>query len=423
MNRSAMMMCMVAGVVGVASTWAMADWPGYRGVGAQGIATAKAGPESLSGLKEIWRVPLGEAFGEIAVAGDKAVVLGKRGDDEMAMALDAKTGKELWATRIDKTVKEKQGGDGPRTTPAIDGGKAYVYGTYMKLYCLDLETGAEVWKHEVLPEFGGKQIGGISTWGNAVSPTVVDDVVIVEGGGKEKGILAFDKTTGKLVWASTSDLVTHASPTVATIAGQKQVICFMQSGLVSVEPKTGSVLWKFAHPYKVSTAASAVVGGKNGDIVYCSAGYGVGAAGCRVTRDGDKWTATKLWRTEAEDNENHGNQNHWSTPVAFGGYVYGLYGHNDPKGNLSCVDIETGKPAWIQKGIGTQGGVILVGDKLVVHDTAGELVLVAASPDAYKELGRVSEFKGKSWIGPSYSDGNIFARSATEGACFAVDVK
>ncbi len=404
---------LAAACLAALSSGVFADWPGFRGVNNAGAATEQVVPEKLVSLKEIWRIPLGEAFSEIAVAGDKAVVFGQRGGDEAAVGLDAGTGKELWVTVIDKTLKEENG-DGPRTTPAIDEGRVYVYGTFLKLYCLDLASGKEIWKHDIVGEYGGRLTGSIKTWGNAASPMVVDDVVIVEGSGVDRGILAFDKKSGVLVWGSTSEAATHATPTVATILGQKQVICFMQSGLVSVEPKGGMVLWRLAHPYKLSTGASPVVGGKNGDIVYCSAGYGVGGAACRITHEGGEWAAKPLWRTEGQ------NQSQWSTPVYYEGYLYGLFGQYEAKGPLACVDMETGLVRWSERGFGTQGGLIRVGDKLLVQMPTGVLVLVAASPQGYRELGRVREFGGRSWMAPAYSEGRIYARTTTEGACFEV---
>lgn len=403
--------CIVSALALGVGSFALADWPGFRGTDNQGVAQIKAVPETLTaaGLKELWRVPLGASFGQFAVVGNNALVFVERGEDEFVTCLDARTGKERWATRLDKTIKDDHG-NGPRSTPAIDGKHVYVYGTNRKLACLDLGTGKMVWEHDIAGKFsGGANLG----WGSAASPIVVDGLVIVVGGGKGQGILAFDKTSGKLAWAATDERFTHATPTIATIAGTKQVICFMNSGMVSVEPATGKVLWRFAHPYKVSTAASPIVGGKNGDVVYCSAAYGVGAAACRVSKDGETWTATKLWATA-------GNKlgNHWSTPVCFDGYVYGLFGHDDGKGPLACVDIETGEVKWSEANFGSQGGITRLGDKLLVHTPKGELVLVAADPAAFKELGRVAEFKGKNWTADAVSDGKIFARSDVEGACF-----
>lgn len=406
-------LCIASALVLSLSSFALADWPGFRGADNQGVAQIATVPDKLApaDLKELWRVPLGASFGQFAVAGKDVLVFVERGEDEFVTKLDPDTGKELWATRLDKSIKEGNG-NGPRSTPAIDAGRVYVYGTNRKLACLDLAAGNIVWQHDVVAESDGNPKAGLGPWGSAASPVIVGDLVIVVGGGKGHGIVAFDKTTGKLAWAATDDTLTHATPTVATIAGQKQVICFMTSGLVSVDPASGKVLWRFAHPFKTSTASSPVVGGKDGDIVYCSAAYQVGAAACRVSKDGDTWKATKLWATPGK------SLSHWSTPVYFDGYVYGLFGHADKNGPLACVDIETGNVKWSQAGFGSQGGITRLGDKLLVHTPKGELVLVAAAPAAFKELGRVPEFKGQNWTAPAVSDGRIYARSCTEGACF-----
>jgi outer membrane protein assembly factor BamB len=380
-------------------SWA-ADWPGYRGPGTDGVAAA-ASLNKLA-LTPVWKASTGDAFGQIAVTGDRALMMTERGDDEVCLCLNAATGQETWATRIGKTIKDANG-DGPRSTPTIDGQFVYCQGTYLKLACLDLQTGKEVWKHDLVAEMGGKPLG----WGNAASPRVVGDVVLVVGGGRGKGICAFNKTTGELAWARTDEKYTHATPTVATILGKLQVICFMQSGLVSVDPANGQVLWTFKHPYKASTAASPVVGGKDGDIVYCSAGYGVGAAACRITHDDQGWSAKTLWSTPGK------NLSHWSTPVYYDGCLYGLFGHNDNNGPLACLDIQTGKVLWTQPGFGSQGGLVLVGDKLLVQTPKGALVLAKASPDGYQELGRSDILPPKDWTAPTFVDGNVYARNSS----------
>ena len=75
-----------------------------------------------------------------------------------------------------------------------------------------------------------------------------------------------------------------------------------------MEPKTGKELWRYNFNYSTSTAASPVV---SGDIVYCSAGYGVGAGAARITKSGDTFTATEIYRMRG----NKPLANHWSTPV------------------------------------------------------------------------------------------------------------
>jgi outer membrane protein assembly factor BamB len=390
-----------------------ADWPNYRGPGHDGVAEATA-LNQLS-VTPAWKVPMGDSFGQIAVSGGKLFLTAERGADEFCVALDAGTGQEAWATRMDKTIKDGNG-NGPRSTPAIDGKHVYVLSTYLTLSCLEVETGKEVWKRDLMKEHAASAL----RWGSASSPVVVEDLVLVTGGGSGKGISAFNKTTGAPVWAKSEEKYTYATPTLATIKGKQQAICFMESGLVSIDPKTGEILWTFAHPKAVATAASPVVGGKEGDIVYCSAGYNIGAAACRITKEGDKWSAAPLWRSDRQA------QQTWSTAVHRDGYIYGLYGHNDNNGPLACMDIETGQVKWSQRGFGSQGGLILAGDKLLIQ-SKGDLVLAPASPEAYKELGRVNVLKAKNWTAPTLANGLVYLRNsslagtAAEAVCLKLE--
>jgi outer membrane protein assembly factor BamB len=408
--RTTSVIIMLAAMIGAgaAAGGAEGDWPGYRGPNAAGVCAPATPLPTLDAAtwKEAWRLTLGASFSEIAVAGDRALVFVTRDGGEAVVCLNARTGKELWATRIADQTSQDGNGQGPRATPAVCDGKVYVSGSSMALVCLDLATGAEVWRREVANDYAGRKI----QWGPAASVVIADDVAVVVGGGPGKGILGFERTTGKLAWGVTDEVHTHATPTVATIHGQPQVICFMVSGLVAVAPKTGAVLWRFPLPFNTSTAASAVVGGKHGDIVYCSAGYGVGAAAGRVTKAGEQWTVQPLWRNKV--------QNHWASGVQRDGFLYCLDGFKNDKCPLICLDLETGATRWSQPGFGSQGGLILVGDKLLVQTPAGHLVLVAAAPAAYQELGRLPLFQGKQcWIAPAFAHGAIFTRSTTESVC------
>lgn len=388
------------------------DWPQYRGPSHDGST-----PETIQktwpaeGPKVIWKIPLGNSFGSFAVAGDKACVFQEKPiGEESCVAYNAGTGDELWSVIVDKTIHESEGGNGPRSTPTIDGDHVYVYGTNLKLICLAASSGQMVWSHDIAAEFGGKQLH----WGNAASPIIEGDLVIVAGGGAGQTFLAFDKKTGNLAWKSGDEKITHATPVPATIAGVRQIIFFMQSGLVALKPESGEVLWKQAFPYAVSTAASPVVGG---DVVYCSAGYGVGGGAYQIQKDGDHFTSKELWRTPGS------HMSHWTTPVYHDGFLYGLYGFKQFKTEpLKCVEIQTGKEVWSQDGFG-QGGLVLVDGNLLVQGDQGQLVLIKATPDGYTELARAHPLAGKCWTMPVVADGKVYCRSDHEGMCLDVSAK
>ena len=392
-----------------------ADWPQYRGPTSDGKS-----PDSVNakwaegGPKVVWKVPVGESFGTFAVAGDRAFIFVSRGDEEGVACLDAKTGKEQWFTLLGKTTFDRMGGKGPRTTPTVVGDKVYALGTYFNLVCLNAADGKQVWAHDLAKEHAAQnETNGIVQWGNAGSPVVEGDLVIVAAGGPEQTFLAFDKASGKLAWKSGTEKITHATATPATIHGVRQLIFFVQSGLVSVEPKTGKELWRFAFPFNVSTASAPVVGGEQGDIVYCAAAYNVGSAACRVAKNGDAFAATELWKIKGNENGNH-----WMTPVYHEGHLYGLYGHRGRgQAKLECRELATGKVKWSEEAPGAGGAITMAGKQLIVQHENGQIVVVDPSPEGFKKVAEAQPLKGKAWSMAVVANGRIYARTDKEGVC------
>jgi outer membrane protein assembly factor BamB len=405
---------LLTAVLGASAAMA-GEWPEYRGPTHDGVSTEQLKPWAGE-PKVLWKLKIGDGLGTFAIAGGKAYLYALEGGRESCIALDAATGKPLWATPIDKTTQDRSGEPAPRSTPAVDGDRVYVMSTFLKLACMNTANGKVIWGHDLNTEFQGQQsTSGIKNWGSAQSPAIDGDLVFVVGGGPGKSLMAFDKKTGRLAWARGDEKLTHATPAIATIQGVRQVIFFVQSGLVACETTTGKELWRYAVPFSTSTAASPVV---SGDIVYCSAGYSKnGGTACKIAKLGTQLTATKMWYTEKK------NINHWSTPVCKDGYLYGLFGFKQFKTEpLKCVEIATGKEMWSQDGFG-QGGVQLVGDHLVVQGDEGQIVLVDAAPQGYHEVGKTQPLQGKCWNMPVVSDGKLYARSITEAVCLDVSGK
>lgn len=406
-----------------AFTLPAADWPAYRGPLGNGITSETLNPWPASGPKQIWKVPTPRGFSSFSVAGGRVFTLmvnqGAGGNVEQLVALDANTGKTLWAFDIGPAVYDRggddgapdnRGGDGPRSTPAVSGNRVYVYSQDLVLHCVDTATGKPVWSKDILKEFQGRNIG----WRSAMSPVVDGDFVFVAGGGQGASMLAFNKNTGQLLWKTGNERITHATPVVATLHGVRQIIYFMQSGLVSVSVVDGRELWRFPYKFNVSTAASPVV---CDDIVYCSAGYGVGGGACRITKEGNQFKATPLWQVPGDTKV----ANHWSTPVYKDGYLYGMFSFKQyGRGPMKCVDVKTGEIKWEKPGFGA-GHIILAGNKLVALADDGHVVLVDPSPEGYKELARYKAVSGKCWTTPALSNGRLYVRSTVEGVC--LDVK
>jgi outer membrane protein assembly factor BamB len=400
-----------------------ADWPNYRGPNWDGKTSEAIRTDwPKDGPRVVWKQHLGDgSFGTFAVVGDRAYVLTSRALKEGLLCLDANTGKEQWYVPLGKTIQDRQGGDGPRTTPTVAGGKVYVLGTYFNLACFDATDGKPVWSHDLDKEYQAQNdTNGIVQWGNAGSPIVEGDLVIVAGGGgKDQTFLAFEKDSGKLAWKGGTEKVTHATGTPATPHGVRQIIFFVQSGLVSVEPKTGKELWRYKFPFNVSSASAPIVGGPDGDIVYCAAGYNVGSGACRVSKNGDSFDAKEIWRLRGNENANH-----WTTPVYHDGQLYGIFGHRGRgAATLECRDITTGAVKWSQPSVAAGGATTMAAGKLIWQEEDGKLVVVDPSPAGYKELARAQPLKGKAWSMAVVSNGRIFARTDTDGICLDVAVE
>ncbi len=405
-----------------------ADWPSYNGADSN-----RASPDAIAktdwggdGPAVLWKAETPAGFSSFTVADGIATTLVMREIDginqETCVAYNAVTGKEGWATpvgifRVDHDggnsgAKNNSGGDGPRSTPTLHEGKVYALSSDLAIHCLDAKTGKVLWKHDLVKEFNGRNI----KWENAASPLVEGDGVYVCGGGRGESMLCFDRTSGKVLWKDHDYEMTHATPIAATILGQRQVIFFTQKGLVSCEPKKGEILWTHDFPFKVSTAASPVV---FEDIIYCAAGYGVGAGAFRITKSGGKFKAEEIWRSEGDEPV----CNHWSTPVCKEGYLYGMFSFKKyGDGPVKCVDIRTGKVQWEKDGFGA-GNVTMAANAVIALSDDGQVVLFEADPKEYKELARTKAIEGKCWSSPVLANGRLYARSTKEGVCLDVSDK
>jgi len=396
-----------------------ADWPQYRGPAGDGTTPDKVSTNWAGGPKVLWKVPGGTGFSSFAVAGNRCFTIEGREEgsaQEILVARDLESGKELWTAKVgsaeyghgggNEGAGDNKGGDGPRSSPAIVGNAVITLNADLALNAHDAATGKPLWTRDLMKEHDGRNI----MWKNAASPLIEGGLVYVAGGGAGQSFLAIDPKNGAVVGKSGDDTITHATPVAATILGQRQIVFFTKTGLTACEPKTMKQIWHADFPFNVSTAASPVV---IGDVVYCSAGYNVGAAAFKVSKSGFDWKAEQIQRWPG----NKPLANHWSTPVLFKGHLYGMFQFKDyAKGPIKCVAMPSGDVKWEKEGFGPGHAVLTNGNLLALSD-AGELVLIAAKPDAYTELARAKVIDGKCWTTPVVSNGRVFVRSTKEAAC------
>ena len=406
-------------VVLFAQTMLAADWPQYRGPSGDGTSPDKIATNWGTAPKVLWKTKGGTGFSSFVVGANRCFTIegrDKGGLHEVIVARDVATGRELWTADLGAAdyghgggndgTGENKGGDGPRSTPAIIGNVIVTINADLVVSGHDASSGKPLWKRDLVGSHSGRNI----TWKNAASPLVEGGLVYVAGGGPGETYLALNPATGAVVAKSGDDTITHATPVAATIHGQRQIIFFMKSGLTALDPKSLQQLWHADFKFNVSTAASPVVAG---DLVYCSAGYGVGAAAFKISKSGATWSAEQVMRVPGDQKL----ANHWSTPVLHQGHLYGMFQFKKyGSGPVKSVKLPDGEITWEKEGFGP-GHVVLTNGNLLGLSDAGDLVLFAAEPGAYKELARAKVLDGKCWTTPVIANGLVFVRSTKEAAC------
>ncbi len=206
----------LGGFLTMASVCCAADWPHYRGPHNDGTSGEKMlAVWPVEGPRLLWKRDVKDAFGSFAITGDRAYFLSTTNAAEACFAVELKTGRPIWSAILDRTIMQSTGGNGPRTTPALDGDRVYVFGTYMKLHCLNAADGKVIWQHDIGREFDGQlNTRFIAMYGSGCSPIIEGNLVIVDGGGAGRAFATalLDKTTGNLAWKSGSDTTTHTRP-------------------------------------------------------------------------------------------------------------------------------------------------------------------------------------------------------------------
>ena len=382
-----------------------ADWPQFLGPTRDGVYASNdiAASFPASGPQIVWKKDIGEGFASPVVASGKVILFHRVSGREIIEALDAATGKNVWSYEYPTAYRDDFGFDeGPRSAPVINDGVVYAFGAEGVLSAIDLATGKKKWTVAAGQKFGVKK----GWFGAAGSPLVESGKVIVNLGGQDAGIVAFDAATGAVAWKATNDEASYSSGTVATIDGERHAIFLTRAGVVDLNPATGQV--RFTMPFRsrnnasVNAATPLIIG----NLVFVSASYNTGAALLEV--HGSEYK--KIW---ANDDS---MSNHYSTCVFRDGFLYGFHGRQEYGQSLRSVELKTGKVMWDVDGFGA-GTVTLIGDRLLIVRENGQMVLAPASPKAFQSATQVPLLKGVVRAYPALSGGQIYVRNEHRLIC------
>ncbi len=387
-----------------------ADWPQWRGAGRVGHSpdTSILAPWPKSGPKQAWVFKdAGIGYSSFSIVGTRLFTMGARQESEQVICLDATTGKEVWATSLGP-VYENNWGDGPRSTPTVDGDHLYALSATGILACLNIKDGTEVWKVDVVKSLGGELQG----WGYTESVLIDGDHVICTPGGQQGTMAALHKKTGAVVWQSSKlkGPAQYSSPIRIEVNGQPQYAQLLMNKVVGIAPKDGALLWETSFPGRVAVIPTLVF---HDNSVYATAGYGTG---CQMI---------KLDGAEPEVvYEEKSITNHHGGVIVVDGKIYG---HSD-KGGWTCQDFLTGKIEWQDESLGKGTCTYAAGHLICVDENDGTVVLATAKPDKWQEISRfklapqtsLRKKEGRIWSHPVVVNGRLYLRDQDLIFCYNV---
>jgi outer membrane protein assembly factor BamB len=364
------------------------------------VAADRRWPDGLdeSRLEKRWRLDLGPSYSGPVIAGRAVIVTETRDKKtEHVRALDRVSGQELWQASWEGSLKvpffAASNGSWIRSTPCVDGDRVYVAGMRDVLVCLDVATGREIWRLDFMQDLKSP----LPSFGFVSSPLVRGDHVFVQAGA---GFVKLDKRTGKVVWRVLEDGggmmgSAFSSPYPVELGGVPQILVQNRDDLAGIDPEAGTVLWKTkVEAFRGMNIVTPTV--HDGKVFTTS--YGGGSWLFAVDPARAEKPVEQVWRNKI--------QGYMSSPIVIGGHAY-VHLRNQ---RFACLDLATGKEAWVTKPFGRYWSLVAQGDRILALDETGDLRLIRATPEQYDLVGTAKVATAESWAHLAVEGDEVYVR-------------
>jgi len=314
--------------------------------------------------------------------------------------LEARNGSERWSIRYPASGRLDYG-NSPRATPLVYEERAYFFGAFGTLTCVELKSGKIVWRRELQREFPAMEK---LPWGLASSPLVVDGRLIVQSSGRNATVLALDPASGRTLWQAAGDGPAFASFVTATFGGRRQLIGYDTKSLGGWDSSTGERIWKLVPPQSddFNVPTPIVVGDR---LIVASENNG--------TRRYRFDEAGKIVAKPEAEHFDLAPDTH--SPVVAGGKLFGIWGR------LFCLDADDLKELYTadDDAFGDYTSLIASDERVLALTQAGELLLLDATTDRLKVLGRLKLFDDATGVfsHPALVGDRLYVRSNDEIVC------
>jgi outer membrane protein assembly factor BamB len=310
------------------------------------------------------------------------------------------------------------------------------------LRCYTTDNGTLVWSKNFPKDYNA----AVPVWGFAAHPLVDGDKLIcLVAGSDNRLVVAFDKKTGKELWAAEHSPPTkggYCPPTIEEFGGRRQLIVWSPQAVYGLDPETGKRFWQA--PVEADMNLSVPTPRKVGtDGLFLTSFYN-GATLLKVGADSAEvvWKAKK--RGEGRTVTTTLNSI-MPTPFVDGDYAYCVCSY----GQLRCLNVKTGERVWetmqATRGALTPPRVAAQpeadeterwsnafltkhADRYFLFNEQGDLIIAKLSPQGYQEIDRahlldptnVANTRKVVWVPPAFAEKCVFVRNDREVRCYSL---
>jgi outer membrane protein assembly factor BamB len=321
------------------------EWPCFHGADrsnkSQETGLLKEWPKG--GPKLLWTASgIGEGYSSVIIAGGFIYAEGRSVEQTAVFCFDM-AGKLIWKKTCGKAWNTSLSWAstyiGSRSTPTFSDGVLYILGEGGRLAALDAKSGREIWAKELTTSFDA----GMPDYGYTESVLVEGDNLYVRPLGKKGYSVCLNKKNGEVVWTS-NDITGkegYTSFVSKDFGGYHQLIASTGNQYFGLDSKNGKLLWKidFANQRDLNITDAVT----NNEYVFLSSGYGKGCMLFKLKSSEKTITTEKVWESDLMDNHHGG--------VIFNDGF--LYGSGTNKRGWFCLDFMTGKQMWNTNGKGS----------------------------------------------------------------------
>jgi outer membrane protein assembly factor BamB len=345
---------------------------------------------------------LGNGYGSPVVTQNRIYVNGEIDSVSYLFALNL-NGELIWKQKIG--AEWVASFPGARSAPTVVDNLVYVGAGMGDVVCVETDQGEELWRVNLVDEYGGV----LNRFGYSESLIAHEEMLFCMPGGPEYNVIALNRFTGELIWASEAvgEMPAFCTPLILEFEERTLYVSFSERHLLGIDVRNGELLW--SHEQQGTGDVHVNTPWYDEPYLYYVAGNGNGTVKLEMMAGGTK--IKEVWSTMRLDNLMGGF-------VLVGDY---LVASGERKRFWYSLNVDN---AEIVDSIRFDKGVTFMADDLLyMYNTRGQVGLFSMEEGLFEKRGelKVTAGTGEHFSHPIISDGILYVRRGN--ALMAYDLR